>query len=68
MPDPPKDISEAIEQNAKGPRRVQSGKDSVEQHSIQDQIAADNHQAAKKAGAKAHFGLRFTQIIPPGGG
>lgn len=64
----PDNIPDAIEQNALGPKRVQVGNESVEQHSIQEQIDADNHQAAKAAGGRSHFGLRFTKIIPPGGG
>jgi len=33
-----------IDQNAAGPRRVQTESGSVEQHSLPDQIAADVHQ------------------------
>jgi hypothetical protein len=64
MADSPKDISEAIEQNALGPKNVQSGSESVEQHPIQDQIAADNHQAGNQAGKHPHFGLRFSKVVP----
>lgn len=66
----PEDIDEAIEQSALGPKKVQIGNQSVEQHSIQDLIAADHHVAAKassSAGVRG-FGLRFQKIIPPGGG
>ena len=64
----PETIQDAIEQNAKGPKRVQVANQSVEQQSVDDQIKADEYLAAKQAAAKPHFGLRFTKIIPPGAG
>jgi hypothetical protein len=64
----PETIADAIGQNARGPKRVQVGNQSVEQQSIDDQIKADQYLAAKKAAAKPHLGLRFTKIIPPGAG
>lgn len=41
---------------------------SVTKMSVSDQILAANYLAAKNAGSKSHFGLRFTKCIPPGGG
>lgn len=35
---------------------------------LRDLIAADQHLANKRASAKAHFGMRMTKAIPPGGG
>lgn len=35
---------------------------------IRDLIEADRHVAQKAASGKAHFGLRFTKLVPPGGG
>jgi hypothetical protein len=64
----PETIADAIEQTAKGPKRVQVSNQSVEQQSIDEQIQADQYLAAKQAAAKPHFGLRFTKIIPPGAG
>ena len=64
----PESIEEAIEQTAKGPKRVQVANQSVEQQSIDEQIKADEYLAAKQAAAKPHFGVRFTKIIPPGAG
>lgn len=68
MSDAPEDISEAIEQNALGPKRVQVGNESVEQHSIKDQIAADQHKANKAASGNPFMGMRFLRTIPPGAG
>ncbi len=64
----PETVSEAIEENAKGPKRVTVGTETVEQHPIQDQIAADDHATRKAAAARKHFGLRFTKLVPPGAG
>ncbi len=61
-------VEDAIEQNALGPKRVQVGNQSVEQHPLQDQIAADNHTKANTAQSKTHLGLRMVQIVPPGAG
>lgn len=64
----PTTIPDAIEQNALGPKKVKLENEEVEQHSISDQIAADNHAAAKTSASKPHFGLRFAKQIPPGAG
>ena len=64
----PTTVDEAIEQNALGPKRVQVGNQSVEQHSIADQILARDAEANETAKSRSDFGIRFTKIIPPGGG
>lgn len=61
-----KTISDAIQENATGPAKATGDQGSFEQHSLQDQIAADRYLAAKAAASKAHRGLRFTRIVPPG--
>ena len=64
----PDNVPDAIDTNARQPKRVRVGSEEVEQHSIQDQIAADNHAKAATAAGKKHFGLRFTKLKPPAGG
>jgi methanogenic corrinoid protein MtbC1 len=64
----PTTVSDAIDQNARGPKKVQVGGQSVEQHPIADQIAADQHAKGATAASKNHLGLRFIQIVPPGAG
>jgi hypothetical protein len=59
-------IADAIKENAAGPAKASGDSVSIEQHSIQDQIAADRYLASKRAAAKPHRGMRFTRIIPPG--
>lgn len=62
-------IDEAIETVAVGmvQQSSENGR-SVTRMSVQDMIAADRHLSQKAAAGKAHFGLRMTKCIPPGGG
>lgn len=65
----PTTIEEAIEQVALGMVQTSSENGrSVTQIPIDDLIKADNHQTGKTAATKAHFGMRMTKCIPPGGG
>lgn len=68
----PTTVDEAIDTNARGPKKVKRNGSEVEYHSIQDQIAAakwaQEELAKDAAGLKGHFGMRFTKLIPPGGG
>jgi len=52
----PDSIEDAIEQNAKGPKRVRVAKQSVERQSIDEQNKADRYLAAKNAAAKLQQG------------
>lgn len=62
------DINDAIAENATGPKSVSVDGSNVQQHSLADQIAARNDVAAQSSTSKAHRGLRFTKLIPPGCG
>lgn len=66
----PATVSEAIEQNAKGPASATNGAQSASQHSLSDQIAADRYLASKQTAADPPkwFGLRLQRIKPQGGG
>jgi hypothetical protein len=64
----PESIEDAIEQNALGPASVSVDGQTVVSKNIREQIEADNHLAGKEAAQKAHFGFRFTKLIPPGSG
>ena len=59
-------IADAIRENAAGPVKASGDSISVEQHSLQDQIAADRYLASKAAAKQPHRGLRFSRIVPPG--
>lgn len=62
----PEELDQAIRDNAGGPRRAQGDSGSVEQHPLQDQIAADRYLASKQAAASPAKALRFTRLVPPG--
>lgn len=67
-PDHPQDLdlADAIAENAAGPKRAKGDNGEMEQHSLQDQIAADRYlrnREAAKAGPRA---LRVSRIVPPG--
>ena len=58
-------VSDAIRENAQGPKRAQGDSGSVEQHDLKDQIEADRYLASKEA-AKKGLGVRMTKVVPPG--
>lgn len=62
------DISDAISTNAQQPKKLRDGQQEIEQHSLPDQIAADDHVNAATAAGRNHFGLRFTRLVPPAAG
>jgi hypothetical protein len=62
----PEELDQAIRDNAAGPRRAQGDSGSVEQHPLQDQIAADRYLASKQAAASPAKALRLTRLVPPG--
>ncbi len=61
------DLETEIANNASGPKKVSGDEGSVEQHSLTDQIKADEYLRGATAGGKKHLGLRFRQLTPPGG-
>lgn len=65
MPDPV-DLSEAIAENAAGPKAAAADGVNVQQHDLASQIAADKYLAAKAAAANPGLGLRFRKMVPPG--
>ncbi len=60
------DLKQTIAENAAGPKKAQGDAGSVEQHSLQDQIAADRYLASKEAAKVGPKALRFTRTVPPG--
>ena len=62
----PEDLEETIRDNAQGPAKASGDAGSIEQHSLQDQIAADRYLNAKRAAKAKTLGVRVTKIIPPG--
>ncbi|MDR1493055.1 MAG: hypothetical protein LBT05_10080 [Planctomycetaceae bacterium] len=60
-------IQERIFENAKSPKRVQGDAGSVEQHSLQDQIAAARFLQSQKASQQRGLGIKLIKISPDGG-
>lgn len=63
--DEPSTIAEAIEENAKGPKSVFVDGERVEQHSITDQIKADQYVNAQEAASNNRFPLKRFKISSP---
>ena len=59
-------IEEAIRKNASGPKSAEVDGQKVEQHSLKDQIAADNYLASKKAVQSRNSGLKITKLSHSG--
>ena len=60
------EISEAIRKNAGGPKSAEIDGQKVEQHSLKDQIAADEYLASKKAVKSRTSGLKFAKMSHSG--
>ncbi|MDR2763121.1 MAG: hypothetical protein LBB88_10995 [Planctomycetaceae bacterium] len=59
-------IESVLIDNACNPKRVQGDSGSVEQHSLQDQIAVERFLESKKATRNKGLGIRFFKISPDG--
>lgn len=59
------ETEDTILENALAPKRASGDSGSMEQHSIEDQIAADRYKRAKQTATRG-LGLRFVKLIPPG--
>lgn len=59
-------VSAALVSAAQGPLKVAGDAGSVEQHTLDELIKADQYLAAKDAASKGRRGLRFTRLIPDG--
>lgn len=60
------DLDSTIRENAAGPKRATGDSGSVEQHPLDDQIAADRYLASKKAAQSKGLGIRLSKLVPPG--
>jgi hypothetical protein len=56
-----------VESSAKPSSAVVDG-NSVTSRTIDEKIKAANYVAGQVASGQGHFGLRFTQLVPPGCG
>ncbi|MBI1375813.1 MAG: hypothetical protein GC159_24145 [Phycisphaera sp.] len=60
------ELDNAIADNAAGPKKASGDSGSVEQHSLQDQIAADKYLESKKASRAKGLGVKLAKISPGG--
>jgi hypothetical protein len=60
------DLAEAIRQNADGPLKAAGDSGSMEQHTLEEQIAADKYLESKKAVRRRGMGIGLKKIVPPG--
>ena len=60
------DLTQSISDNAQGPAKASGDSGSMEQHKLQDQIAADRYLSSKNAARAKGLGVRLGKIIPPG--
>lgn len=66
MSEQTENLDDAIRQNAAGPKSAEVDGQKVEQHSLKDQIAADEYLAKKKAARNPLAALHRTKLSPPG--
>ena len=64
----PTTIEEAVAQALLQPDRLIDKDREVHNRPLKDLLDARDRVAAANAAVKPHFGLRFTQLVPPGGG
>lgn len=62
----PDDLEQTIRDNAAGPSKTAIDGESVEQHPLPDQIAADRYLRSQQATRSKNLGLKFTKVVPPG--
>ena len=62
------DLTNTIQDNAKGPAKATGDSGSMEQHPLPDQIAADRYLESKKAtrGTAGSLGIALKKLVPPG--
>jgi len=60
------DLDSTIREAATGPKRATIDGQSVEGHSLPDQIAADKHLASKRATQSTGLGIKLAKISPGG--
>jgi len=62
----PTTVDEAIDQALLLPANTTEAGRTITERPLKDLQDARDREAGNRAAAKAHFGLRFTKLIPPG--
>ena len=61
-----KTLTEVIVDNLSSPKSAEVDGQKVEQHSLSEQIKADEYLSKKQAAKNAVSGLKFTRLAAPG--
>ena len=59
-------LDNTIRDSAAAPRKASGDSGAVEQHGLQDQIAADKYLESKKASRSKGLGVKLAKIAPGG--
>lgn len=62
----PTTVDEALTQALLQPKSVSEGGRTIVNRDLSEIQDARDRETAATAGKKSHFGLRFTQLVPPG--
>jgi len=60
------ELDNSIKENAAGPKKASGDSGAVEQHDLEDQIAADKYLESKKASRAKGLGIKLAKISPGG--
>jgi len=60
------DLTDTIQTNAAGPKRVRGDSGEMEQHPLSDQIVADRYLKSQTAARATGMGIRMQKLVPPG--
>jgi hypothetical protein len=60
------DVEQAIEENAKGPKRAKGDSGEIEQHTLTEQLGVDRYRKSEQAAKSKGLGVRMTKLVPPG--
>ncbi len=61
------EIRAAILDSAQAPAAMTVDGVTIQERSISEMIEADRHLRGAEAAGQGHFGIRISQIVPPGG-
>jgi len=61
-----KETQDAISQNAQGPAEASGDGQSMRQHNLRDQVAADRYLSSRDATRRRKRGLNIAKFSPPG--
>lgn len=61
-----KEVADALRDNAQGPAEAAGDGQSMRQHNLRDQVAADRYLSSRDATRRRNRGLNLAKFSPPG--